>query len=696
MLKHPASFLAGRLFLCNCKADKVQMDISREISGLNPRQKEAVMHTEGPLLILAGAGSGKTRVITTRAAYLIHRGVPAGSVLAVTFTNKAAREMRDRVRSMLKGIKGTPVISTFHSLCLRILRRDIEPLGYRKDFTVYDTSDQISVIRNIMSEIKFHDKNFRAEAILEKIGMTKNRFTAAGAAVPGDPVEEAFPLIYPRYCEALKSMNALDFDDLLLLTVRLFSGHPAVCEKYREKFRYIMVDEYQDTNRLQYDFLRLLAGERGNICVVGDDDQSIYGWRGADIGNILCFERDFPGTVTVRLEQNYRSFGHILEAANGVIRNNIRRMEKSLWTERGMGPKVNIFRALDTEEEAEWVAERISTICAERNIRPEDIAVIYRANTFSRPFEEALRRQRIPYSVVGGTSYFDRKEIRDVTAWLRIIANPSDDMSLLRAAGAPRSGLGPAALRILSEFARSNSKSLLEAFGMAGSIEGLSRSAAASSEAIAGIVGRYRDMFGKGGKMGDTLRSLMEDIKYRDYLCRIYKTTEAAFRRMQNLDELIASVTHYESVENSPSLQGFLEAMALADLVAEKEEKTGRGVTLVSFHSSKGLEFPVVFIAGAEEEIIPHRKSLDSVSSVEEERRLFYVGITRAMKELFITYTEHRLKYGKKVASVASRFLEEIPGEVVTALDRFEELDPEEEKLYVKNLYENFMARFDD
>ncbi|NOZ67830.1 MAG: UvrD-helicase domain-containing protein [Deferribacteres bacterium] len=672
------------------------MDIYREISRLNPRQKEAVMHTDGPLLVLAGAGSGKTRVITTRAAYLIHTGVPAGSVLAVTFTNKAAREMRDRVRSMLKGSKGTPVVSTFHSLCLRILRRDIEPLGYRKDFTIYDTSDQIALIRNIMSDIKFHDRSFRAESILERISMTKNRFSAPRAVIPDDPAEEAFPLIYPRYGEALKSMNALDFDDLLLLTLKLFREHPAVCEKYREKFRYIMVDEYQDTNRIQYEFLRLLAGERGNICVVGDDDQSIYGWRGADIGNILGFEQDFPGTVTVRLEQNYRSLGHILEAANGVIRNNMRRMEKSLWTERGMGPKVNIYRALDTEEEAEWVAERIAMICAVRNIRPEDIAVIYRANTFSRPFEEALRRQRIPYSVVGGTSYFDRKEVRDITAWLRIISNPSDDMSLLRAAGAPRSGLGPSALRILSEFARLNSVSLLDAFGSAGGIDGLSRRAAASAEAVFGIVSRYRDMFRKGGKMGDTLSALLKDIRYREYLDRIYKTPEAAQRRMENLDELIASIDHYESVERSPSLQGFLETMALTDLIEEREEKSGRGVTLVSFHSSKGLEFPVVFIAGVEEEIIPHRKSLDSVSSVEEERRLFYVGITRAMKELFITYTEHRLRYGKRVPSVASRFLEEIPGEVSTRLDRFEELAPEEEEAYVKNLYENFMARFED
>ncbi len=672
------------------------MDIYRKISRLNPRQKEAVMHTDGPLLILAGAGSGKTRVITTRTAYLIHTGVRAGSVLAVTFTNKAAREMKKRVKSMLKGGSGTPVISTFHSLCLRILRRDIEPLGYRKDFTIYDTSDQVSLLRNIMSDIKFYDKSFRAQSILERISRKKNNFTSPDTDVSDDPVEEASELIYPRYGAALKSMNALDFDDLLLLTLKLFREHPDICEKYREKFRYIMVDEYQDTNRIQYDFLKLLAGERKNICVVGDDDQSIYGWRGADLGNILGFGEDFPGTVTVRLEQNYRSFGHILKAANGVIRNNTRRMEKALWTEKGDGPKVNIFRALDTTDEADWVVDRILMICDEKNIRWEDIAVIYRANTFSRPFEEAMRRKRVPYSVVGGTSYFERKEIRDVTAWLKIIANSSDEMSLLRASGAPKSGLGPSAIRMLTEFARSNSISLLDAFSKAGGIDGLGRKAAASAESISGLIRRYGDMFRKGSEMGNTLSSLLKDINYRDYIGRLYKTPEAAFRRMENLDGFTESITHYESMEKAPSLQGFLETMALTDLIEEKEEKGGRGVTLVSFHSSKGLEFPVVFIAGVEEDILPHRKSADTVSSIEEERRLFYVGITRAMKELFITYTDYRLKYGKTTPSVASRFLEEIPEEVTARLDRFEEPDLEQDNAYVKNLYENFMSRFGD
>ncbi len=669
------------------------MDIHREIARLNPRQKDAVLHIDGPLLVLAGAGSGKTRVITMRTAYLIHTGIPAGSVLAVTFTNKAAREMRERVKSMVRGGNGAPVISTFHSLCLRILRREIEHLGYRKDFTIYDTSDQVSLLRNILSEIKFYDKSFKAESILENISRTKNDFVRQEAAPSGDPVEEASAYILPRYREALKSMNALDFDDLLLLTLKLFKEHPEALEKYRERFRYIMVDEYQDTNRVQYDFIKLLAGERRNICVVGDDDQSIYGWRGADLGNILDFGKDFPGTVTVRLEQNYRSFGHILKAANGVISNNKRRMEKSLWTEKGEGPRVNIFKAVDTEDEAEWVADRISMIKDMKNMPYENIAVIYRANTFSRPFEEALRRKRIPYSVVGGTSYFERQEIKDLAAYLKIIANPSDGMSLLRAANAPKRGIGPAAIGALSDFARSNSMALLDAFGKAAVIEGLGKKAASSAENFFKLICRYRDMFKKGREMGKILGALIEEINYRDYIIELYKTPDAAYRRTENIDGFVESITHYESVEGSPSLPGFLETMALTDLIEEKEEQGGRGVTLISFHSSKGLEFPVVFIAGMEEDIMPHRKSSDRDEGIEEERRLFYVGITRAMNELYITNTEHRSKYGKQSPSIPSRFLEEIPEEVTSKLDRFEELDPEQEKAYMKKIYDNLMSK---
>ena len=669
------------------------MDIYKEIARLNSRQEEAVMQTDGPLLILAGAGSGKTRVITMRTAYLIKTGISrAGSVLAVTFTNKAAKEMRERVKSMLKGETGTPVISTFHSLCLRILRREIEHLGYRKDFTIYDTSEQVSLLRNILSDIKFYDKSFKAENILERISRTKNDFAPVEVGPSDNSLEEASAMLYPRYLDALKSLNALDFDDLLLLTLKLFKEHPDVLAQYQNMFRYIMVDEYQDTNRVQYNFIRLLAGDRKNLCVVGDDDQSIYGWRGASLGNILHFEKDFPGTIIVRLEQNYRSFGNILTAANSVIKNNKKRMAKSLWSAKGEGPKVNILKARDTEDEAAWIVDRIATIKLERNVPYEHFAVIYRANIFSKPFEEALRRQRIPYCVVGGTSYFENKEIKDLAAYLKIIANPSDDLSLLRAANAPKRGLGPSALALLSEFSRAHSMSLLDAFGRAGEAPGLGPKPAASARSLFSLLGRYRDMFSKGRGMDRTLKALIEEINYRDYISELYKTPEAAFRKIENLEGFVESVRHYESAEVSPSIHGFLETMALTDLMDEKEEKGGYGVTLISFHSSKGLEFPVVFIAGAEEDILPHKKSADTVEGIEEERRLFYVGITRAMHELYITYTNQRTKYGKEAPSIPSRFLEELSEEVVKKLDRFEKLSPEEEELYAKKCFANIRA----
>ncbi len=670
------------------------MDIYKEIARLNPRQEEAVMQTDGPLLILAGAGSGKTRVITMRTAYLIKTGISrAGSVLAVTFTNKAAKEMRERVKSMLKGEQGTPVISTFHSLCLRILRREIEHLGYRKDFTIYDTSEQVSLLRNILSDIKFYDKSFKPENILERISRTKNDFVPVEAGPSDTPLEEASAMLYPRYLDALKSLNALDFDDLLLLTLKLFKEHADVLAQYQNMFRYIMVDEYQDTNRVQYDFIKLLAGDRKNLCVVGDDDQSIYGWRGASLGNILHFEKDFPGTVIVKLEQNYRSFGNILTAANSVIKNNKKRMEKSLWSARGDGPKVNILKARDTEDEAAWIVDRIATIKLERTIPYEHFAVIYRANIFSKPFEEALRKQRMPYSVVGGTSYFENKEIKDLAAYLKIIANPSDDLSLLRAANAPKRGLGPSALALLSEFSRAHSMSLLDAFGKAGEIPGLGPKPASSANALFSLIGRYRDMFGKNREMDKSLKALIEEINYRDYISELYKTPEVSFRKIENLDGFIESVRRYESAEASPSIQGFLETMALTDLMDEKEEKGGFGVTLISFHSSKGLEFPVVFIAGAEEDILPHKKSSDTEEGIAEERRLFYVGITRAMHELYITYTNQRSKYGKEAPSVPSRFLEELPEEATKKLDRFEKLSPEEEEIYARKCFANIRAK---
>jgi superfamily I DNA/RNA helicase len=646
------------------------------ISRLNPRQREAVLHIDGPLLILAGAGSGKTRVITNRVAYLISQGVPSESVLAVTFTNKAAREMRERVMAMLRGNGSKPpFISTFHSLCLYILRREIDKLGYRRDFTIYDTSDQHSLLRNILTEIKFEDKTFKPENIMERISMAKNEMPAAKSKKQAEPddLEIISDAVYPRYREAMRTLNALDFDDMLLLTTELFRNHPDLLKKYQKRFQYIMVDEYQDTNRVQYNLMKMLSGPKRNLCVVGDDDQSIYGWRGANLGNILDFEKDFPGTVVVRLEQNYRSFGHILQAANGVIKNNTLRMEKSLWTERDLGPKVNVFKADDNDDEAQWVADRIELIKFENRAKYDDIAIIYRANLFSRPFEEALRKKRVPYTVVGGTSYFDHREIKDLASYLKICANHKDDLSLLRIVNIPRRGLGPAALGKLVEFSKNNSMSLLDACRRAGEVSDLNDKIKHAAIDLAALLDRYTERFKDSKNMSKAFRSLIEEINYRDYLHELHKNPQAALKRIEAYEDFISSLAHYESNEQSPSLHGFLEALALTDMLEAKDEKASFGVTLISMHSSKGLEFPVVFIVGVEEDIIPHRKS---AGDVEEERRLFYVGITRAMKELYITYTGHRQKYGKNVPSNPSRFLEEIPEEVIERVTRFQDEDP--------------------
>lgn len=666
------------------------MPLDHQIASLNPMQREAVLKTEGPVLVLAGAGSGKTRVITARVAYLIETGVPAGAVLAVTFTNKAAREMRARVAAMTgRRGQGRPVVSTFHSLCLAILRREIEHLGYRKDFTIYDTGEQTSLLRGILSDIRFSDKSFKVESLLERISRTKNMIASSGGGAGcDDDLGEVSEVLFPKYHEALKALNALDFDDLLLLTIRIFKEHPEVLEKYRDRFHYLMVDEYQDTNRVQYEFVRLLAGERRNLCVVGDDDQSIYGWRGANLGNILDFERDFPGTAVVRLEQNYRSFGNILTAANGVIQNNRKRMEKALWTDRGSGPKVKIIRARDNEDEARWVADRISMIKYEKGLSFEDFAVIYRANLQSRPFEEALRRLRIPYSVVGGMSYFENREIKDLAAYLKVIANPKDDLSLLRAANAPKRGLGPTALGRLSDLARQRSISLLDAFIIAEEAEGIEKRAAVSAGSLASLLACYRDRFGKGLGMADVFRSLSEEIGYRDYVSSLYKTPEVAMRKIENVEGFIASLARYEADDESPSLHGFLETLALDSNGREREEKH-RGVTLISFHSAKGLEFPVVFIVAAEEDIIPHRKSVDDI---EEERRLFYVGITRAMQELYITHAAVRERYGKDRPSAPSRFLDEMPAEAVQTLAGPEEHSPDEEERAARAFFSNIKS----
>ena len=693
------------------------MQINTELERLNPAQKEAVTSTEGPLLVLAGAGSGKTRVITMRVAYLTHLGVPPSSILAVTFTNKAAKEMKERVRALLAGGRpegaktggrgggGRPVISTFHSLCLNILKREIEALGYRRDFTIYDTGEQVSLLRHLLSDIRVFEKSFKPEDVLEKISRFKNGFNDSQKTKQIKGRQDEFDVealsenLFPRYQETMQSLNVVDFDDLLLLTLRLFREHPEALEKYQKRFQYVMVDEYQDTNKVQYDILKLLAGERKNICVVGDDDQSIYGWRGASLHNILDFERHFPGTKIVRLEQNYRSFGNILKAANGVIKNNSKRMEKSLRTDRGDGPKVRLYRAENGEDEAQWIASQIAQIKFERDLHYEDFAVIYRANTLSRPFEEALRTQRIPYTVVGGTSYFDRKEIRDLSAYLKVIANNSDNLSLLRASSAPKRGLGSATTGRLAEFAKEQSmQTLLEAFKRAGEA-GVPARQADTAKSFALMIERYGELFKKSGEMGKSFKALAEEIRFNDYIGELYKSQEMAFKRMENAENFIQSLHHYEektlleNPEKAPTIQSFLEDLALDSSPGEKEEKPF-GVVLTTFHSAKGLEFPVVFIACLEEDVLPHKKSALPGEDMEEERRLFYVGITRAMRELYLTCAKYRIKYGKVVPLTPSRFLDELPGNVIKKIEGLEPEDPEQQEIKAKAFFARMKEMF--
>jgi DNA helicase-2/ATP-dependent DNA helicase PcrA len=436
-----------------------------------------------------------------------------------------------------------------------------------------------------------------------------------------------------------------------------------------------MVDEYQDTNYTQYQLVQLLAGQRKNLCVVGDDDQSIYGWRGANLGNILNFEHDFPGAHVVRLEQNYRSCRNILHAANSVIKHNKKRMKKTLWSAKKEGSKINIFLAEDADDEAQWVADRIELLKFEQNISYNDIAIIYRTNLFSRPFEEALRRKRIPYSVIGGMSYFDHREIKDLAAYLKICANPCDDISLLRIVNIPKRGLGPGSIRKLTAFAKDQKITLLDACRHANEISDLAEQPRKNAAKLAHLIDHFTGQFATNKGMGATFRSLINEINYRDHLHELYKNPQTLIKRIDDYEDFISSLAKYEDSNSSPTLHGFLETIALSDMVEPKEDKSSYGVTLISIHSSKGLEYPIVFIVGVEEGILPHKKS---ASDIEEERRLFYVGITRAMSELYITHTSHRTKYGKVDPSTPSRFLEEISLEITRKLNRFTDDETED------------------
>jgi DNA helicase-2/ATP-dependent DNA helicase PcrA len=627
---------------------------------LNAPQREAVLHTEGPLLILAGAGSGKTRVLTHRFAHLVRtHGVRADQICAVTFTNKAAGEMRERVGRLLDG-ESAPWLGTFHALCARLLRRHADRLGLPRDFTIYDDADQLAVMRRVASELNLSEQLFPPARLLHLVDRAKNDDLrpADVAQRNGDSYGERVALAYRRYQELLAANAAVDFGDLLLRTLDLMRDHRDVLTSYQQRFRFLMVDEFQDTNRTQYVLLQLLAAAHANVCVVGDDDQSIYRWRGADLRNILDFERDFPGARVIRLEQNYRSTQTILDAAGAVIAHNRGRKGKTLWTENGGGTPIVLFTAHDERGEARFVCDQIEQ-ARRTGAKLGDVAAFYRTNAQSRALEDALARAGVPYAVVGGMKFYERKEVKDLLAYLRVVANPHDSVSLLRIINTPARGIGATTLQVLEATARSLGEPLFDVILNPGAAN-LSPSAAGRVADFAAILRRLHET--NRTSVTPLLRTIINETRYLDRLQA--DATPEAESRADNVNELLTVTEDYDAQATEPGLSGFLEQMALITDLDGLTAAVDR-VTLMTLHNSKGLEFPIVFIIGAEEGLFPHERSLESAEAIEEERRLCYVGMTRARQQLYLACAEHRHVFGRTQENLPSRFLAEIPARLI-------------------------------
>ena len=634
--------------------------MSDTLQGLNKEQALAVQTTDGPMLILAGAGSGKTKVLTCRIAHLLQQGVAPYRILAITFTNKAAAEMRERVDRMAGEAAKDVWLFTFHAFCARLLRRDIDKLeGYGNNFAIYDTSDAQNVVKQVLKEMNLDEKRFQPAGLCARISSAKNQLLSPVDYAKAANVfyEEKAAQIYASYQEKLRQNNALDFDDLLLLTVQLLQENAEVREKYQDKFQYIMVDEYQDTNHVQYLLTKLLAGKHRNICVVGDADQSIYGWRGADIQNILDFEKDYPDAKLIKLEQNYRSTQVILDAANAVIENNTGRKPKNLWTDNGTGREITYFQAMDERDEARFVIEQLQRLQQEENMRLGDMAVLYRTNTQSRVFEEMLIKSGISYNMVGGTKFYERKEIKDILAYLRVIFNPNDSLSLLRIINVPRRGIGDATLGRLQAYAAENGLHLFEVLSNAAAVPGLNSRFVGKLDELSGII------FELMGEVEEVpVKQLIEDVMQRTgYLEELQLSKNVQDQsRVDNLMELLSVAEDFAKGGEENTLENFLANVALVSDIDDAELGED-AVTLMTLHSAKGLEFPVVFLAGMEEGIFPHARTLMDEEEIEEERRLCYVGITRAEKYLFMSNARMRTIYGHTVSYPPSRFLQEVP-----------------------------------
>jgi DNA helicase-2/ATP-dependent DNA helicase PcrA len=645
--------------------------------GLNPAQKKAVTTLSGPLLVLAGAGTGKTRVITYRIARLIESGIRPNRILAVTFTNKAAREMKERAMKLLKKRRGSepPEISTFHSLCVRVLRRHSTLLGYPKEFCIYDRGDQETVARGALRDIRVGDKSLRPGDLLHYISGWKSAGLSPEKALDfaADDKAQLAALGFRRYQESLKTSGAMDFDDLLSNTEVLFLEHPQARFAEATRFDHLLIDEYQDTNNLQYRIVKSLAERHRNLCVVGDDDQSIYGWRGAEVTHILSFQKDWPEATVVRLEDNYRSRSPILALANTLIQHNRARHEKVLRPSREGGEPPRFLRFEDETSEAEVLIREIK-----RRIDPEtpervsasDIAILFRTNEQPRSFELELRRERIPYVLVGGLSFYDRKEVRDVLAYLRVLANPSDEVSLLRVFNTPPRGIGAATVEALLERAVASGRPLWSVLPEAASCD-VPEHAAARVEAFRRMIESFRAMLGSR-PLADIANDLVRQVDYKQEIERVYKNPGDVESRWASIEELVNSVALYDQRAKNPSLLGFLEETALAGREGErdneKNERQLHAVTLMTLHSAKGLEFPHVYMVGMEEGLLPHSRSIADVShNVDEERRLCYVGVTRARETLTLTLCKTRMKWGKARAQIPSRFLLEMRGETEKA-----------------------------
>ena len=656
------------------------------LSSLNDVQREAVQHTEGPLLILSGAGSGKTRVITHRVAYLIeHHHISPFRILAVTFTNKAANEMKERLDRLVgEGMSKNLWVATFHATCARILRRDIEQLdGFTRNFTIYDKGEQVTVVKDILRQLGLDDKQYSPRSIHDLIGKAKNDFIKPStyADTAEGFYEKIVARVYPEYQDTLRKNNALDFDDLLNFTVELFRNYPDVLEYYQKKFEHVLVDEYQDTNHCQYELVRFLAGEKKNVCVVGDDDQSIYSFRGADIHNILNFENDYPNTNTLRLEQNYRSTKNILEAAWSVVQNNKERKAKKLWTENDEGELLTCYEAMDERDEAGFVGTKIEDWHAE-GVDYKDFAIFYRTNAQSRIFEEALRAANIPYQIVGGLGFYDRMEIKDLMAYLRVMCNPRDSISLRRIINVPNRGIGATSLERLMNFADNQEITLFEAVERVDEIETINNGIKTKIRRFAKIFDEFE---------GDNLpvKALEHVLEMTNYLenFRAQRTIEA-MNRVENIEELRNAVYEYEMTAEEPTLADYLENVALiADIdTMETDDDTDETniVTMMTLHSAKGLEFPFVFIVGMEEGYMPHQRAVNSEADLEEERRLCYVGITRAEEQLFLVHAQSRRTWSGDEYRVPSRFIEEISPNLIKHVDRYNSAFSQSEISYVE------------